>query len=38
MVEHEQRRGRLRAVRTFCYGVIIAVIVLVALALFVPHS
>jgi hypothetical protein len=38
MVEHEQRRGRLRAIRTFCYGVIIAVIVLVALALFVPHS
>jgi hypothetical protein len=38
MVEHEQRRGRLRAIRTFCYGVIIAVIVLVALALFAPHS
>jgi hypothetical protein len=38
MLEHEQRRGRLRAIRTFCYGVIIAVIVLVALALFAPHS
>jgi hypothetical protein len=38
MVEHEQRRGRLRAIRTFCYGVIIAVIALVALALFAPHS
>jgi hypothetical protein len=38
MVEHEQRRGRLRAIRTFCYGVIVAVIVLVALALFAPHG
>ncbi|HZL41138.1 MAG TPA: hypothetical protein VFC45_12770 [Pseudolabrys sp.] len=38
MVEHEQRRGRLRAVRTFCYGVIVAVIVLVAIALLsTPH-
>ncbi len=38
MVEHEQRRGRLRAIRTFCYGVIVAVIVLVAIALLsTPH-
>src|ERR1700722_5336420 len=38
MVEHEQRRGRLRAIRTFCYGVILAVIVLVAIALLsTPH-
>ena len=33
MVEHEQRRGRLRAIRTFCYGVIVAVVTLVAIAL-----
>jgi hypothetical protein len=38
MVEHEQRRGRLRAIRTFCYGVIVAVVVLVAIALLsTPH-
>lgn len=38
MVEHEQRRGRLRAIRTFCYGVIVAVVVLVAIALIsTPH-
>ena len=33
MVEHEQRRGRLRAIRTFCYGVIVGVVALFALAL-----
>jgi hypothetical protein len=39
MVEHERRRGRLRAVRSFCYGVIVAVIVVVAIALLsVPHT
>jgi hypothetical protein len=39
MVEHEQRRGRLRAVRTFCYGVILAVVTLVTIALLsAPHS
>jgi hypothetical protein len=38
MVEHERRRGRLRAVRSFCYGVIVAVVVLVAIALLItPH-
>jgi hypothetical protein len=38
MVEHEQRRGRLRAIRAFCYGVILAVITLVAIALLsAPH-
>ena len=38
MIEHEQRRGRLRAVRAFCYGVIVAVIALVAIALLsAPH-
>ena len=40
MVEHERRRGRLRAVRSFCYGVIVAVIVVVAIALLSvkPHT
>ncbi len=39
MIEHEARRGRQRAVRTFCYGVILAVVVLVAIALLsAPHS
>src|SRR6476646_9890892 len=33
MVEHEQRRGRLRAFRTFIYGVIVGVAGLVGLAL-----
>ena len=33
MVEHEQRRGRLRAIRTFIYGVVIGVAALFALAL-----
>ena len=33
MVEQEQRRGRLRAIRTFIYGVIIAVAALFVLAL-----
>ena len=33
MVEHEQRRGRLRATRTFIYGLIIGVAGLVGLAL-----
>jgi hypothetical protein len=33
MVEIEQRRGRLRAVRAFCYGVIVAVVALVTIAL-----
>ena len=33
MVEHEQYRGRLRAFRTFIYGVIIGAAALVALAL-----
>jgi hypothetical protein len=33
MVEHEQRRSRLRAVRTFLYGVVIGVGALIALAL-----
>src|SRR6476646_9792481 len=33
MVEHEQRRGRLRATRTFIYGVIVGVAGLVGLAL-----
>jgi len=33
MVEHERRRGRLRAIRTFIYGVIIGVGALVVLAL-----
>jgi len=37
MVEYEQRRGRLRAIRTFCYGVIIAVVTLVGLALLSPR-
>ena len=32
-VEHGQRRARMRAVRAFCYGVIGAVVVLVAIAL-----
>jgi hypothetical protein len=34
MVEHEQRRGRLRAIRTFMYGAVIAVIALFVLAWF----
>ncbi len=33
MVQHEQRRGRLRAIRTFIYGAVLAVAALVALAL-----
>jgi multisubunit Na+/H+ antiporter MnhB subunit len=33
IVEHEQRRGRLRAIRTFVYGVVVAVVALFALAL-----
>ena len=33
MVEHEQRRGRLRAIRTFVYGVILGVVALFGLAL-----
>jgi hypothetical protein len=33
MVEHEQRRGRLRAIRTFIYGVILGVVGLFVLAL-----
>lgn len=33
MVEHEQRRGRLRAIRTFIYGAVVAVAALFALAL-----
>ncbi len=33
MVEHEQRRGRRRAVRTFIYGAVLAVIALFAVAL-----
>lgn len=33
LVEHEQRRGRLRALRTFIYGAVLAVVVLFALAL-----
>src|SRR5450631_1496286 len=37
IVEHEQRRSRLRAIRTFCYGVIINVVTLVAIALLIPH-
>src|SRR5450755_39971 len=37
IVEHEQRRSRLRAIRTFCYGVIITVVTLVAIALLIPH-
>jgi hypothetical protein len=32
MLEHEQRRGRVRAVRTFIYGAVIAVIALFAIA------
>jgi hypothetical protein len=38
MVEHEQRRGRLRAFRTFVYGLILGVVALFALALLTqPH-
>ena len=33
MVEHEERRGRLRAIRTFIYGAVVAVVALFALAL-----
>jgi hypothetical protein len=33
MVEHEQRRGRLRAIRTFVYGLIVGVGALFVLAL-----
>lgn len=33
MVEHEQRRGRLRAIRAFVYGLVIGAGALVALAL-----
>src|SRR5579872_1852529 len=38
MVEHERNRGRMRALRTFIYGVILGVVALFALALFGPHS
>jgi hypothetical protein len=38
MLEHEQRRGRLRAIRTFVYGVVIGIAALVVLALlYKPH-
>jgi hypothetical protein len=38
MVEHEQYRGRMRAIRTFIYGVVIGVAALFALALlYKPH-
>jgi hypothetical protein len=38
MVEHEQYRGRLRAIRTFFYGVVIGAAALIALALlYKPH-
>jgi hypothetical protein len=37
MVEYEQRRSRLRAFRTFIYGVILGVAALFALALMRPH-
>src|SRR5450759_1832812 len=37
MVEHEQRRGRLRALRTFVYGLILGVVALFGLALLMPH-
>jgi hypothetical protein len=33
MIEHEQRRGRLRAIRTFIYGAVLAVAALFAIAL-----
>src|SRR5450631_2589624 len=38
MIEDEQRRGRLRALRTFVYGLIVGVAALFALALLMPHS
>jgi len=38
LIEHEQRRGRLRAIRTFFYGIILGVAALFALAmLYKPH-
>jgi hypothetical protein len=38
-VEHEQRHGRVRALRTFIYGLIVGVAALVALAMiYRPHS
>jgi hypothetical protein len=38
MLEQEQRRGRLRAIRTFVYGVVIGIAALVVLALlYKPH-
>ncbi len=38
LVEHEQRRGRVRALRTFIYGLIVGVAALFALAmLYRPH-
>jgi hypothetical protein len=37
MIEDEQRRGRLRALRTFVYGVVIGVAALFVLALFYSH-
>ena len=37
MIEDEQRRGRLRAIRTFIYGVIFGVAALFALALLNPY-
>ena len=33
MIEHEQRRGRLRAIRTFVYGLVVGVAALFVLAL-----
>ena len=38
LVEHEQQRGRVRALRTFIYGLIVGVAALVVLALlYTPH-
>jgi hypothetical protein len=37
MLEHEQRRSRLRAIRTFIYGVILGVAALFALTLLYPQ-
>jgi len=34
LVEYEQRRGRIRAVRTFFYGVILGIVALIALVMF----
>jgi membrane-bound lytic murein transglycosylase MltF len=39
VVEHERRRGRLRAVRTFVYGLVLGIAALFALAmLYRPHG